>query len=207
MATIISGSYQDAGAILGGALTLADREYFLGNAKALASKAQHLGHTFFKNVVEIAHDLNFGETYNRVESVASRVNQLSNTDCIRFLATPDDITMANPLMVRWIMAHRKTRTYFNQGRVKGYGEEYYDNCPDTVGVDQYDYRKATDGVMVKEGNKVVIRQYIDTTFTDDVELTTMNKIDIAKTWRVLDRHYEDDEDLYDITDEDMELID
>lgn len=208
MANIIQGSYKDAGAILGGSLTLDDRNFFMDNARSLASRAKQVGLSYFDHVVDIARDFNFGESYNRIESLASRVNKVSEVDCIRYLSNPESITMASQSMVRWVMAHRKTRTYFNKGRIKGYGEDYYDNNPGTVGIDQYDYRKATDGVMVKEGDKVVIRQFIDTTFTDDVELTTMNKIDIARTWRVLDAHYDVDEDdeLIDLTDEDWGLI-
>lgn len=208
MANVIRGTYEDAGAILGGALTLEDRNYFMGNAKMLASKAAAVGINMFESFVEKVHDINFGATYNRVESLASRAKGTERADVICYLDNPDKIRLAGQSMNRWVMAHRKTRSLYIQGRVKGFGDEYYDNNVGTVGTDQYDYRKATDGVMVKDGDKVVIRQYIDTTYTDDVELTTMNKIDIAKTWRILDRHYDqDEEDLYDITDEDMGLID
>jgi hypothetical protein len=55
---------------------------------------------------------------------------------------------------------------------------------DGVGVQHYDWRRVMDGIATINDDSVQFTQYVEDT-RDDAELTVFEKVDILRTWNVL----------------------
>lgn len=159
-------------------------------AQTVGSGARHLA----DNVIRQYNELTRGATANRINALRMRLNSHWQTNSVRPIVNIADLQQAPDAMVRWIMCEPSTRRKFNNGRCEGYGKRYVDNNPGTVGVDQYDYRVATNGVVVSEGSgediEYNLRLYNDTLYNEENDLTAQERCAIAHTHAVIQRALE-----------------
>lgn len=95
-----------------------------------------------------------------------------------------ELRSAPPLMQRYVMANPKIRSLHISDRCDGYTDTYVK--VDKVGVDDYDYRRVTNGVFVEEGDRLICRAYIEDLDPEDRELTSLEQKDIMNTWETMD---------------------
>lgn len=124
----------------------------------------------------------FGQDIGRrVQALRNYVSHAFDGNEIRPLYSLDDVQHAPPVMQRYIMADPMVREYYHQGRIEGYGDQYVDADPGCIGRDHYDYRRATDGLILEnsETGKLESHTYIELLRGDDQHLTPMQKLSIA----------------------------
>lgn len=99
------------------------------------------------------------------------------------LSSFTELQNANLTMQRWILAHPETRMMYNQQNISGYNNEYYD-IEQTVGVDDYDYRRVTNGIVMDDENGVDSHFFIfnEELKPGDRELTYWEQDKILGTW-------------------------
>jgi len=136
-----------------------------------------------------------------VRAFKDRVHQLFGNDGIRYLPTINDVQLADPEMARWVMAHPQLRQLYKDEQIVGYGDGYENVHPEGVGPTHYDYRRVTEGVVMRDEDRGdhYVNNYIEKFHTGDKTLSIREKDDILSTWGIVDDHLSDADDLTDPT--------
>jgi hypothetical protein len=138
-----------------------------------------------------------------VQAIRYKLRNFWQADAIRPMWDVGDIQQAPPTMQRWAMAHPATRELYHEGRIEGYGEQYHDPQPNAIGVEQYDYRRATTGVVMPkytlqeledDGDLKQVEQYsnhYEKYLGNDAILAHLDKAAIQITWGTQDAAIEE----------------
>lgn len=144
------------------------------------------------------------ELGRQVQAMRYKLSNFWQSDTVRPLWDVGDVQQAQPEMMRWVMAHTGTRELYHDGRIEGYGNKYQDPAPGTVGTDFYDYRRATNGVVMpqftlrelEDGSTEEVRtehyvNHYEKYLGNDAVLAHLDKAAIQITWATLDDNIED----------------
>lgn len=126
-----------------------------------------------------------GLTYGtrQLEALSRTVEGMWQSDSIRELKSLDELQNAPPAMRRWIMAQPDLRKLYHQQRVDGYINQYVDYFPNDVGEAHYDYRRATNGVVMEnDDGSWHARTHFEELLPGDQPLTKLERADIQGTW-------------------------
>lgn len=133
-------------------------------------------------------------TQRIIREVRRQANWAWHGDFIRPLRTVDDLQLAPPSMIRYVMAEPYARTMYHRGQLAGYDEDYTDLQPGKVGDDHHEYRLVMDGIVQidetpdKHGD---YQWHADTWFDEYMEdeqpLDFRDQLDIMETWGHLQR--------------------
>lgn len=109
-------------------------------------------------------------------SLAMKVTMVE--DSIKYL-TIEKLPEANPTMQKYILANPKLNLKLKQNLVDGYSDTYFNREPDTYGISRTDYQEVVDGVLESNSVRGIVRHYSNSGME---ELSTLQKIDILRTW-------------------------
>lgn len=185
----VPGGYDAVDAIMGsGKPQQSTLAYFDNQYQNMLSAAQNVGDAALQQIYQIAQ-----QTYNYVmdtrpwemaEALMRQTTHMFDPNAIRTLAGLAALQTAKPTMQRWIMAMPEVREMYHNNQVDGYSATYEDAQPGKVGIDHYDWRRATNGMVefVPEAE-----DWSSTTFTEELigndrELSFGEKVDIKVTW-------------------------
>lgn len=105
---------------------------------------------------------------------------------ITYLHELQHLQKASVIMQRWVMACPQVRTRYLDQTLDGYSDTYENIHGTDVGWKHYDYRRATDGLVVFEDDgSAVVHQYHEELRDGDRELTLAEKADIYDTWSAI----------------------
>lgn len=115
----------------------------------------------------------------------SNVNIVDNY--IHEINSFEGLQQANPVMQRWIMAHREVRQLYIDQNVDGYSDTYQNVFGKEVGEDDYNYRRVMSGRFVDLPDGSYKRSiYMDDLMPGDRELEYHEKVAIRSTWEHID---------------------
>lgn len=125
---------------------------------------------------------------------AKKENAWQGNNIVQIHSLPQ-LQTAGPVMQRWLMANEALRTMYLNNEVQGYGDSYTNYHGDNVGARHYDWRRVMDGMVQETADGYHYTQYFETIPEDDPELTLYQKVDILRSWSLVE-HYlnEADED-------------
>ena len=141
-------------------------------------------------------DLNFGETYRKVMGLRNLLFENNNAVGVRHLNSETALNNACEEMQRWIMCHPELRKRYVEGTIDGYSQTYTACQDDVLSFDFYDYRRATDGMVMEEISKdkdgKEVRSLASTSFLEELHeydnpLTTDEQYRIMATHDSIDR--------------------
>jgi len=189
MATVNYGNPNIAMAAIGGRATAAVSEYVRGRmadySQVLDSASGQL-----QQFQERVKSSGFYDIYRKAEAIINKVSAVGQPDAIRYLQRTGEIQNAPQQMVRWVMAQPTLRQLYHDNSIEGYGDRYADMHPGAIGKDHYDYRRATDGMVVKHEDQYQVVNYYEKIVEDDKPLLTPEKVSILRTWDMIDSSLE-----------------
>lgn len=154
-----------------------------------------------RSVVEKAQNIYnnlYGSNYIQRASVVSQMvtNTLSPFS-IYYMSDPEMFKTASLYMQRYIMACPDIRQLYFQQRIDGYSDSYTNIEGEVSGVDHYDYRRVTDGVLMVEDDLAIVREYAEDLYTGDRDLTRIEQHNIMATWDIANWYISQDIDVTD----------
>jgi hypothetical protein len=189
MAQIISGDNATFNALVYGQIHPGTQQFLYNQYQNPTTILTQAGQQFIDYGRQLHQQLAESRTAQYVAAVQRAVGSIWQADSIRYLETIGELQWAPLSMQRLIMAEPTVRGLYHQQRVEGYSGSYRDDYPDDVGVNHYDYRRATNGLVQwdSEGN------WSATTYFDDLEpgdrdLTLLEQVDIECTWAQVRAH-------------------
>lgn len=97
----------------------------------------------------------------------------------------EQIQAANPVMQRYIMAEPRLRDMYLHDSVEGYAGSYQNYHGNAIGVNHYDYRRVTDGIVMVHDEHVEWNHFVENIPDNDKELDLFEKADIIRTWNLV----------------------
>lgn len=95
----------------------------------------------------------------------------------------EELQKANTTMQRWVMAEPRVKKLYLEQNLDGYNGQYNNISGDTYGEDDYDYRRATNGMVLEnEEGESYYNQYFEDLMDGDRELDFHEKVAIMNTW-------------------------
>lgn len=174
-------------------------KFFQSQYQDIVQNAQNfvgdLGKRFVQTATNIYQNYVSPEALARVRNILHHVK--INNDLVERITELIDIQQmqkANLTMQRWIMANPMVRSMYNEQKLDGYSDTYIDVEPNTCGLDNYDYRMATEGMLQitydekGEPDGTLIRQYfVETELRGNDRLLAIDeKADILSTWDAIE---------------------
>lgn len=143
-----------------------------------------------QNYVQTAqrmYDSVYSEDAMRLSRAAIRkVNHLFQRDEIRQMNSMADLQNAPFKMKRWLMANPVARQAYHDQRIDGYSGSYIDANPGLIGRAHGDYMQVITGVVLEEGDDLVITHSFDEPGPDDPRLNLEQRGDILSAWDLIE---------------------
>lgn len=150
--------------------------------------------TFFDHARSLYSMISATDAMQVLRNLKAKVTEAWSNNEIAYLNDLARIQTAGPVMQRWIMAQPDLRQRYLSQEVEGYEGSYVNYQGDTIGAVQYDWRRVMDEIVVvnDEGFKFV--HYYDNIPEGDRELTLFEKVDILRTWALVENMVEEGDD-------------
>lgn len=195
--TVISGGFGAIDAVMGGSPTQDALQYFNQSYNNVVAAAQSIGNAAVQQIYQVAANayqhIMDTRPWEIAEAVIRQTSAIFDPNAIRPCLTIADLQTAKPIMQRWIMACPEIRTMYHNGQLEGYNGSYEDPQPNLVGADQYEYRRATSGMIAQTNSDNDEQGWSATTYFEkllegDQPLTHLEKVDIGITWAACMAH-------------------
>lgn len=189
MAQLISGGNAAIQALLYGDTHPGTRRYFESQRGQGYERLTQTARTFAVEAAERFGFMASDRTKRLIANVRRKADWAWHGDYIRPLRTVDELQLAAPTMMRYVMAEPFARRMYHQQQLAGYDELYVDDAPGMVGEDHREYRHVMDGIIQTdtvpdaEGHYGWhADQYLDDYLPDEHELDFTEQLDILETW-------------------------
>lgn len=162
--------------------------------KSIVGTASDITAGIVNGIEERFKDMNFGETHRKMNNLNGLLGLKNKSDGIHHLGTVEELAQASVEMQRWIMAHSVLRKQYLENTIDGYSKSYIAPETEALGIDFYDYRRATDTIVMTEilelDDKPVETLQATTYFEDllegDVVLSIDDRFKIQATHESID---------------------
>lgn len=207
MAEIIRGGTAAAHALLYGDVHPGTQRFFESQIGQGFNKLTETARTYINEVKDRFGYMATEQTQRILRSVRRKANWAWHGDFIRPLRTLDDMQLAPPSMIRYIMAEPTVRRMYHQQSIAGYDGDYKDAQPGIVGDRHREYREVMEGIVQvdEEPDENGDYQWHADSWSsdldpDDRELSFKDQLDILETWahlqRLVQKRLQDPTSLY-----------
>lgn len=184
MAQLISGGNAAVQALLYGDTHPGTQRYFESQRGRGFERLTQTARDFAKDAVDRFGFMATDRAKRLIANVRRRADWAWHGDYIRPLRTVDEIQLAAPTMIRYVMAEPHVRTMFHNQQLAGYDEHYTDDAPECVGEDHREYRHVMDGIIQVDEDEEGWHadSYLDDYLEDEHQLDFTEQLDILETW-------------------------
>lgn len=194
MVNVISGGNAAAYALIYGDIHPGTHRFFESQRGQGLRQLTDTARSYWNDVKDRYGFMAADRTQRIIRDVRRQANWAWHGDFVRPLRTVDDMQLAPPTMIRYVMAEPYARTMYHQHQLAGYDEDYIDTQPGKVGNDHHEYRLVMDGIIQinEEPDKNGDYQWhadtwLDEYTEDEQPLDFRDQLDIMETWGHLQR--------------------
>lgn len=172
-----------------------DQSYFQQQVSRFSNTLTDYGRQFMEASKNIYDAINDSEAIRLAKAALYFSREVLHPNQIRFLYSVEDIQMAEPVMQRYIMANPAIRQVYETGRINGYSDTYVDSEPGKSGLDQYDYRRVVDEMVLfnKDNNDEItwgVNTITEELYPTDRNLDFLEKAAIMAVWGMVEDNLE-----------------
>ena len=131
----------------------------------------------------------------KLQLAVKKIVGVFHTDIVQYLPTFDDLHIAKPIMIPYVMACPELRTLYEYGDSEGYGDNYCDLQPGIIGEGHVHYDRVMNGVMTaikdEDGEETDDYEYYITIPEDEDDVANQiepyQQVDVLRTWETVIR--------------------
>ncbi|QBJ02589.1 hypothetical protein MZD04_gp060 [Pseudomonas phage Psa21] len=168
----------------GGHLDMNTQSWLGDRSDALRATISTTASSFFNQAASLYTMISTSDAVQALRNLTVKADSAWQSNVITFLPSIEQIQCAPTVMQRYLMAQPDARQMYLNGEISGYGENYENLHGDGVGAKHYDWRRVMDGIVTVNSEGFSHTTYVEDT-RDDAELTVFEKVDILRTWNVL----------------------
>ena len=155
-------------------------EHMFNNVSSMASN-------FFNQAREVYQMISSSDAVQALRNLTVKTDNVWATNNIHACFTIEHLQTANPVMQRYIMANPNVRDMYLNNTVEGYAGSYENLHGNNIGERHYDYRRVMDEVVIVHDTHIEYNHYYEEIPEGDKELTLYEKVDILKTWNLVNQ--------------------
>lgn len=141
--------------------------------------------SFFEQARNMHQMISTSDAIQALRNLTFKKDNLYEANQIHRINNIEGFQTANPINQRWIMAHTPIRELYLANSLEGYGDSYNNVHGNTIGEDNYDYRRVMSGVMTPVVESDSIKTFYEPLKENDEALTLHQKVDIINNWNLL----------------------
>jgi hypothetical protein len=194
MAQVIAGGNAAVQALLYGEVHPGTDRFFENQRGTSFGTLTQSAATFAREAIEKFGFMASDRTKRLIGEVRRAASWAWHGDYIRPLRTPDEIQLAAPRMIRYVMADPVVRRMYQKQTIAGYDDRYVDCEPGAIGEDHRDYRRVMDGIVVVDEHPNEdgdigwhADTWADDLLEDEKDLEFSEQMDILETWACVRR--------------------
>lgn len=161
-------------------------DYFSNKLNHVIQYTQGLSNQFIDTTKKLYDKVYDSKVIERTKALLSMSDYALSNDVIT-LVPYGHMSNANMVMQQYIMAYPEVQDLVKRNKCHGYQDTYFNIEPDTYGEDRYEYQRVMDGVLQFEDTEEgegYLKHYIN---SDEIELTTHEKLSVLDTWHNVSR--------------------
>lgn len=163
-------------------------DYLQHQMSNIASKFGAMGNQIYDTLANSYNYLTDSLRKYSIRNELEREGVIELDNHFEYIDTFEGLQNANVAMQRWIMAEPTIRAIYLEQNCNGYGKEYINLSGDTVGEENYDYRRVMNGILtIDENDYNTAPTYIDDLIEGDRELELYEQDRVIQTWQAM-RH-------------------
>lgn len=162
--------------------------YFQNEIASISNTLNAAGQSFFSNVKSLYDNINNSDAIRMARNAIQAAATLFLPDTVTPLISLAQFQTAGLVMQRYVMANPVVRQAYHAQRIDGYSDTYVDRHPKDIGENHYDYRRVMNAVVQtdEEADTWFVKFYPDELVEGDKELSHDEKVDIIKTWDLME---------------------
>ncbi len=165
-------------------------QFIQNQASAFTENLTNAGRTFMDSVHQVYQWVDQSKAMELARQVHQQLSGIWQVDVIASYHSLEQFQSAGPQMQRWIMANPFIREQYHQQLCEGYAGSYVDLDPGLVGNAHYDYRRATDGLMIiEEDGNAHATTWFEELREGDRDLSLAEQADIRQGWTNITAFY------------------
>ena len=134
------------------------------------------------NLASVYDFVNYDQLNAMSYALNQKVEGIWERNNIRALFELAELQTADPFNQRFIMACPEVRELYHSQQCNGYHGTYFDAQPGAIGFQHYDYRRATDELVIFTKDSWEATTYYEDLHPDDRNLLLPEKTDIQLMW-------------------------
>jgi hypothetical protein len=133
----------------------------------------------------------FYQTISETDAVQALRNLTAKADLswkgnnIHLCTSIEQIQASNPVLQRYLMAEPNLRQLYLNQSCEGFAGVYNNVHGNAVGVNHYDYRRVTDGMLLVTESQVEWNDFYELIPDNDKELELYEKADMIRNWNLV----------------------
>lgn len=186
MAIVLEGGADHFGALAFGRTSQATLQMLDSYNQRVSQNFQVAERQFSDKMRDVFARVDESEAMRLARAVGRKIRNFWSTEDIHPLTNIGMAQHASVTMQRWVMAEPTVRKMYHEQKVEGYVDSYVDVHGQVYGSNHYDYRRATQGLIVEtpeEGWQAAT--YMEDLLEGDRELLLDEKADIQATWEFI----------------------
>lgn len=137
---------------------------------------------FVSSLSPVFDMVDYDKLNNLAHQLSDKAATLISTNTALPLVILEAIQQADLFNQRFIMACPEIRAMYHANQCNGFSDTYVDASPNDIGFGHYDYRRATDQLMIMSDDGWESTTYFDDLQPGDRHLVLGEKEDIQLTW-------------------------
>ena len=158
-------------------------QFLHNNLQSIPEAQTAAANDFYSRAMGMYDQFHSNAVLEKASRALSTIVDPWNQQHISHLHTLDQLQAAPYVMQRYLMADPMIRKMYNSNQLDGYSDTYVDPYDRCAPKEHYDYKIVTDGMMVEEGDDLVVYNYIDDLFEGDRELYFFEKTAVMNSWK------------------------
>lgn len=158
--------------------------------ESMSAYASEAGERFYERARTLYDRARNSNVARLLKAASRKVKSKGKTDVVFRPRNIADLQHAKPKMQRWNMAMPRLRRLFHEQMCDGYSDSYVDVAPNDVGADHYDYRRATNGMVMDTDEGWEVNCYIEDLHDLDAPLSFEEQCDIQDSWDLINEYLE-----------------
>lgn len=134
--------------------------------------------TFYQTITET-------DALSALRNLTAKVDQSWKGNNIHLCHNLTQLQSANPVQQRYLMAEPNLRQLYLNQSCEGYAGSYNNYHGDAIGVNHYDYRRVTDGMLLVNDDHIEWNDFYEAIPDNDKELELYEKADMIRNWNLV----------------------
>lgn len=169
----------------GGFLDNSTMNWMHDRTQALMSTVSATTASWFNKAKTFYHTITETDANQALRNLTAKSDLSWKGNNVYLCRNIQDIQASNPVQQRYLMAEPNLRQRFFDQSCEGFAATYNNVHGNAIGVNHYDYRRVTDGMLMVKDDHIEWNDFYEAIPDNDKELEMYEKADMIRNWNLV----------------------